>query len=684
MKMLLRTTAVAVTSVLCALVGAVSGVTPAHAATPPAMRLSFIQGDVQVKPNGVEDYGVATVNQPVSEGDQLWLPENALSELQMQSGAFLRLDQSSAAQILTATQENALQISLTQGHAYVFYDAPTGGSIQLDTPKHSIRAYENAVFRVDLSETINTVGVLDGAIEVETADGLKKVSRGQMLTFSEDGGVELGPTGQADDWENWNNQRNAQLQPKEEDQSKANLPSELQTYASDMTSGKWEESKEHGHVWKPQDVDEDWTPYSNGRWVSYNDEYTWVGYEPWGWAPYHYGRWVYIDGDGWVWVPPVHGDVYWAPGYVSWYETDDYVGWAPLWPGEYYYGHGYYGHYSVDIHVGGHFHHEHHFHDHGMRMVHRNDFGHHGAGGRGYNYHKGGSDTFKGHPNGGLRAGGPSIKPGHDQHFASNRPIGHDKAPPSHVRNANPAQMKNSRPMTTRSGESSFNHGGGKPATMHTKPAHQAHPFAGSGKGGGSHYSAGAAGGGQHHNSHYPTNTTPTSNHGGSGFKGNGGGGQYTKPSSGGAGGHNNPHTPMGRPNGAGSGHAGSGHAGSNHMGGHQFNGGGGSRPHSGSNGRSTPHSYGGSGGGSRNHVNPYGGSRSGGGGSHGFSGRSGGGSHGFSGRSGGGSHGFSGRSGGGSHGFSGRSFSGGGGGRSFSGGGGGRSSGGGGGFKRH
>ncbi|MEO8884293.1 MAG: DUF6600 domain-containing protein [Devosia sp.] len=50
--------------------------------------------------------------------------------------------------------------------------------------------------------------------------------------------------------------------------------------------------------------------------------------EPFAWAVYHYGRW-YDDGDlGWCWVP---GNV-WAPAWVSWRDSDDYVGWAPLPP----------------------------------------------------------------------------------------------------------------------------------------------------------------------------------------------------------------------------------------------------------------------------------------------------------------------------------------------------------------
>ncbi len=41
-----------------------------------------------------------------------------------------------------------------------------------------------------------------------------------------------------------------------------------------------------------------------------------------------YGRWTRLRGIGWVWVPGQQ----WAPAWVSWRKSNDYVGWAPLPP----------------------------------------------------------------------------------------------------------------------------------------------------------------------------------------------------------------------------------------------------------------------------------------------------------------------------------------------------------------
>ncbi|MDX2288703.1 MAG: DUF6600 domain-containing protein [Hyphomicrobiaceae bacterium] len=93
--------------------------------------------------------------------------------------------------------------------------------------------------------------------------------------------------------------------------------------------GRWFEHPEHGEVWAPEVEDDDWRPYTLGRWAK-DDEtgWTWVSEEPFGWVVYHFGRWGNDDEYGWFWVPGQE----WAPAWVAWRESDDHIGWAPLPP----------------------------------------------------------------------------------------------------------------------------------------------------------------------------------------------------------------------------------------------------------------------------------------------------------------------------------------------------------------
>ena len=94
--------------------------------------------------------------------------------------------------------------------------------------------------------------------------------------------------------------------------------------------GAWLETADYGYVWQPREAEssQSWRPYTNGRWVYTDAGWTWISEEPFGWATYHYGRWTRLRGIGWVWVPGQQ----WAPAWVSWRKSNDYVGWAPLPP----------------------------------------------------------------------------------------------------------------------------------------------------------------------------------------------------------------------------------------------------------------------------------------------------------------------------------------------------------------
>jgi len=92
--------------------------------------------------------------------------------------------------------------------------------------------------------------------------------------------------------------------------------------------GEWVDDPDYGYCWHPTGVDENWAPYTDGYWAYTDGGWTWVSYEDYGGIVYHYGRWAHIPGEGWVWVP---GET-WAPAWVSWRTSDDYVGWAPLPP----------------------------------------------------------------------------------------------------------------------------------------------------------------------------------------------------------------------------------------------------------------------------------------------------------------------------------------------------------------
>jgi hypothetical protein len=103
----------------------------------------------------------------------------------------------------------------------------------------------------------------------------------------------------------------------------------LSLFYDDLSSdGEWFDDPSYGTCWTPYDMSADWRPYYNGHWEYTDYGWAWASDERWGWATYHYGRWLFDDSYGWIWVPGNE----WAPAWVAWRYSDDWVGWAPLPP----------------------------------------------------------------------------------------------------------------------------------------------------------------------------------------------------------------------------------------------------------------------------------------------------------------------------------------------------------------
>ena len=93
--------------------------------------------------------------------------------------------------------------------------------------------------------------------------------------------------------------------------------------------GSWVTVGSYGRCWRPREITADWQPYTDGHWEWTDAGWYWVSDQPWGWACFHYGSWYDAPEQGWVWIPGTE----WAPAWVTWRYSDDYIGWAPCGPG---------------------------------------------------------------------------------------------------------------------------------------------------------------------------------------------------------------------------------------------------------------------------------------------------------------------------------------------------------------
>ena len=313
------------------------------------LRLSYTQGDVQVRTRDTQDWVAAAVNMPLAEGDNLWVPEGGTAEVQFLNGTCARMSANSSLSVVRLTG-NTYHFSLDQGNVYVNSQGRRKDLFQMDTPTASVRVFGRTVFEVDVSQDgYGDVSALQGSLAVESPSGAVTLPQGQALSMAADGSAQLRPISQPDDWTRWNQDRDRVFY--EHRASARYLPGDLKSYASDFDHyGRWVDAPGYGMVWSPSlTIGAEWSPYREGRWCWTGGDYVWIAYEPWGWCPYHYGRWSFVASLGWCWVPPAPAAVFWAPAYVGWVYTPDYVAWVPLAPGETYYGYGRHGRNSVNI-----------------------------------------------------------------------------------------------------------------------------------------------------------------------------------------------------------------------------------------------------------------------------------------------------------------------------------------------
>ncbi|MEI6827281.1 MAG: DUF6600 domain-containing protein [Desulfuromonadales bacterium] len=312
-------------------------------------RVRMVDGDVMFRTPDSEEWLPAAANTPLDEGDALWAPAGSRSEVQLSDGTVVRIDGGTQLDLI-AIEDNFSHFHLSSGRLYL-RTSPNArkNSLQIDADDTTIIPDARTRLRVDmLPNSEEDVALFKGSAYVEGNGRRTKVRAGELIAL-EEGHNEILPLNSPDSWEIWNSERDRSQSRATSADSK--LPDELQSYSGELDShGRWVTVPEYGMVWRPTVIlSDDWAPYRSGRWVWKGDDYVWISYESWGWAPYHYGRWAIVANFGWCWVPPVRGDIYWGPGYVGWYRTENHVGWTPLAPGEYFYGRRYYGRHSVNI-----------------------------------------------------------------------------------------------------------------------------------------------------------------------------------------------------------------------------------------------------------------------------------------------------------------------------------------------
>jgi len=327
------------------------GIATAQDADPPSRvaRIAYMTGPVSFEPASVDQWADASLNYPMSTGDNLYTDSGARAVLRIGQNA-IRLDSGTNFQFVNLS-DNVVQSSVNAGslslHVRHLFDSE---SWEVDTPNGAITLLRTGEYRVDADSSRNAtmVTVRAGDIEVTANDQSFPVHAGQTAYFDNSGNppdVEAAAN-QQDEFDAF-----AATRDRLEDAPPPQYVSPDMVGYEDLNgNGDWRNTPDYGWVWTPR-VSAGWVPYRDGHWAWVEPwGWTWVDDSPWGFAPFHYGRWAFFN-NSWIWAPGAVAErVYYAPALVAFVGGGGFsvgvsigggggglVGWFPLGPKEVYY-----------------------------------------------------------------------------------------------------------------------------------------------------------------------------------------------------------------------------------------------------------------------------------------------------------------------------------------------------------
>ena len=270
------------------------------------VRLSDVQGSVQIDKNTGVGFESAFLNLPVTQGAQLKTLENGRAEVEFEDGSTLRLAPNTTLQFSTlAVGDSGKHLSvvdLVEGMAYVNWLGKSGDEFTLNFSREKVAIDREAHFRVDTSTQVANLAVFKGELDVEGPSGKVTVEKKKTATFDAAdndkytlaNGITEAPL------DSWDKEATAY-----HDQYAKNNSSPYGYGYSDMNYyGAYTNVPGYGMMWQPYFTGIGWDPFMDGAWAWYPGfGYMFVSAYPWGWMPYFYGNWMFVPGFGWMWQP---------------------------------------------------------------------------------------------------------------------------------------------------------------------------------------------------------------------------------------------------------------------------------------------------------------------------------------------------------------------------------------------
>jgi hypothetical protein len=287
-----------------ALVASLSAMADSHVRI---VRLSYIEGGVQISHGSGGAYEKAIVNLPITEGAKLKTSDGR-AEVEFEDGSTLRIVADSTVEFsqlsLRDSGAKVSDLKVTNGTAYVNFTGTKNDEFSVSFANQKIALTRAAHLRILIGDEDSSVGVFKGLIQVDGPSGAIEVKKNQTASFDANSDQhQLAKNIDETPYDSWDDQQNEY-----HSRYAAKSYNNYSPYAYGTTDlsyyGNFFNAPGYGRVWQPYLAGMGWDPFMDGAWA-FNPGFGfgWVSAYPWGWTPYHYGTWLFLPGYGWAWQP---------------------------------------------------------------------------------------------------------------------------------------------------------------------------------------------------------------------------------------------------------------------------------------------------------------------------------------------------------------------------------------------
>ena len=270
------------------------------------VRLSDVQGTVQIDKNAGLGFERAFANLPITQGTQLRTRENGRAEIEFEDGSTLRVTPNTTVTFsrlgLNDAGKRISTVNLDEGKAYVNWLGKSGDAFELDFSREKVELRQAAHFRVANSSSRAEIASFKNELEVVGPSNTTKVGKKKMVTFdvNADDNATIAKNFEEGPYDQWDKQSIEY----HDQYSKNNSTPYGYGYSDLGYYGGYRNVAGYGTLWQPYFAGAGWNPFMDGAWSWYPGMgFMWASAYPWGWMPYYYGNWMFVPGFGWGWQP---------------------------------------------------------------------------------------------------------------------------------------------------------------------------------------------------------------------------------------------------------------------------------------------------------------------------------------------------------------------------------------------